>query len=260
MDRTDRLRDRVRRYYEGLAQSSESAARRTGRYELDEPLNANVWRDLWDKLKPCRGHSVLDIGCGCGFLAEQLASEAQNLDIRVTFVDFPAVIERLKMELVDRSISLDSMAFVSGPFPDDFPMQSGRFDRIVMYDSIQYTENPNDMVDAAVQLLAPGGRFLIGDIPNLSRKGRFLSTPSGRRFEARYRGVALEEIAVYADHREFVRKNAQANAYPIDDDWVLDILRRYRDQGLDVYVLEQFDGLPFNRTREDLLIVSPDFC
>ena len=64
--------------------------------------------------------------------------------------------------------------------------------------------------------------MLIGDIPNASKKKRFLSS---------------EPLC-------------------IDDSVIFSILQRYRSMGCESYLLEQLSGLPMNNTREDILIVK----
>lgn len=52
---------------------------------------------------------------------------------------------------------------------------------------------------------------------------------------------------------EFYIRNELENG-AIDDSLVFSILKRYRNMGCETYLLEQKDGLPMNKTREDILI------
>ena len=55
-----------------------------------------------------------------------------------------------------------------------------------MYSMIHYTSRPWALVEAGVNLLKPGGRLLIGDIPNRDAKARFLDSPAGREFAVQW--------------------------------------------------------------------------
>ena len=109
-----------------------------------------------------------------------------------------------------------------------------------------------------MRLLRAGGRLLIGDLPNISKKGRFLASASGRRFDAEYKGVPLETLPVYDSHHDLPSASlAQPEtSWVTRSDLIIDVMRRYRHQGYDVYILEQPLGLPFCYTRE----VSPHLC
>ena len=61
-----------------------------------------------------------------------------------------------------------------------------KYERILLYSVIHYTDQPKELIFSALAHLAPGGMLLIGDIPNISRKGRFLATEHGRIFVPRF--------------------------------------------------------------------------
>jgi hypothetical protein len=107
-------------------------------------------------------------------------------------------------------------------------------------------------------MLRPGGRLLIGDIPNLDKKGRFLVTESGRRFDAGYKKVSEDSLPRYANHRDFTKQALANGAPPLDDEFVIDVVAAYRRRGFQAYVLEQPDNLSLNFTREDILLCAPD--
>ena len=80
-------------------------------------------------------------------------------------------------------------------------------------------------IDAAVLLLKPGGRLLIGDVPNISKRKRFFSSEAGKQF-----------------HRDFMKTNKvpevehlQLEPGQIDDGVITGILQRYRGFGYDIF-------------------------
>jgi len=102
-------------------------------------------------------------------------------------------------------------------------------------------------LDASLALLAPGGQFLIGDIPNISKRKRFFSSETGRRFHQSFMNTTdiPEVIFNQIEHDQ------------IDDAVVMALLQRARAQGFDAYVLPQPSTLPMANRREDILIVRP---
>ena len=73
-------------------------------------------------------------------------------------------------------------------------------------------------------LLSPGGKLLLGDIPNISKRNRNSKYNQGELFEK------------------------------IEDGFIFSILQRYRNFGFETYMLKQSEHLPLNETREHILI------
>jgi 2-polyprenyl-3-methyl-5-hydroxy-6-metoxy-1,4-benzoquinol methylase len=257
----DRLEE-ARVYYSSLAASSDDAAVRAGRPSAMGNKETAVWQDLLAKLKVEKAQQILDIGVGSGFIAEQWARLAMTLELSLTLVDFDSVISRVQAEIgSSMPDALSRIEFRSGAFPFSFDsdfLSRKSFDRIALYSVIHYTREPRLLIDVAAGMLQPGGRLLIGDIPNLDKKGRFLATERGRRFDAAYKQVAPESVPRYGAYPEFTKQALADGAPPLDDDFVLDVIESYRRKGFQAYVLEQPDDLPLNFTREDILLCAPD--
>jgi hypothetical protein len=106
--------------------------------------------------------------------------------------------------------------------------------------------NPFYFIDAAVKLLNDGGRFLIGDIPNISKRNRFFASNTGLKFHQSFTKTATNpeyEFNTLIEDK-------------IDDSLVYAILNRYRSAGFETYLLEQPASLPMSNRREDILIVK----
>ncbi len=149
---------------------------------------------------------------------------------------------------------------MAGNFLDETLRLTGkseaRFDKILCYSVLHYLADEIEVfafVARALRLLAPGGSLLLGDLPNESRKRRFLSSPAGkafaRRWEKQKKHLEREDGLALPEDPQLVR---------FDDALVLQICGECRKQGLDAYILPQPPNLPFGHTREDVLVVKPE--
>jgi SAM-dependent methyltransferase len=251
---------RARSLFSSTATEGKSAPERVGRPKSAERAEELMWRDIQAKLIVADGNSIVDIGVGNGLIARKWLEFARSNIADVVLADFPEVIDALASDAAEAFVSAPRVSVARGEFPQFFEpnILARRFDRVVAYGVIQYSDDPASFIETAVGLLQPGGRLLIGDLPNISKKGRFLASPSGRLFDAQYKGVAPDTLPVFSTHHEFVASfDRSGAAVEITDRFLLDVVERYRDRGCDVYILEQPSGLPFCQTREDLLICAP---
>ena len=201
--------------------------------------------DIEPKLALEPEHSLLEIGCGPGNLLIPLAARVA----RAEGVDHPEVGARARERCRDERIR-----FHDGFFPD--VTIEGRFDRVLVYGVIHVLPDWPTLqrfVDAAAGLLAPGGRLLIGDVPNADRKRRFLGSEAGRNFDAAWKRSMSEAGAAAAEDPFAVFAGAAA-VQTLDDESILGLLERYRGRGFHACVLPQRPELPFGHTREDILI------
>ncbi|HVC57308.1 MAG TPA: hypothetical protein VND95_15235 [Stellaceae bacterium] len=191
------------------------------------------------------GSRVLDIGAGCSDLAHHIVAATGRRGQSLSVIDSPEM-----LALLPDSAHLEKIA---GPFPQclaSIRQATRPFDAILAYSVAQHVFAEGDLfafVDAAVQLLADAGRFLVGDIPNASLRRRFLASASGR----------ADQLARHPHSPDpGVRFNA-LDVGQIDDGVVIGLLVRMRLAGLQAFVVPQGEGLPMANRREDLLIARP---
>ncbi len=101
-----------------------------------------------------RPMSVLDAGCGNGWLSEILASRGH----RVSALDIGGdSLKRAKarLESRDTSVSFCSGDIYSLPFPDSF------FDAAVASEIIEHLDRPDDAIKELARVVRPGGHVLI---------------------------------------------------------------------------------------------------
>jgi 2-polyprenyl-3-methyl-5-hydroxy-6-metoxy-1,4-benzoquinol methylase len=217
----------------------------SGRYALQDAAQRRIVADVVSKLELRPEDRLLEIGCGIGALLVPLSF----LVAEATGLDHPSCIERLQGTFRGENLTL-----VAGDFLDaKGPLETTRakFDKILCYSVLHSLADEAEVsifVAKAIRLLAPGGRALFGDLPNKSRKQRFLASPAGKAFEREWRKrLRKEKIPALPDDPRLVR---------FDDNSLLRMCGECRRQGLEAYILPQPVDLPFGHTREDLLVVN----
>lgn len=212
-----------------------------------EGFEEKIFADISLKLPRLRerGLSVLDIGPGCSDLPRMLIETCQRQAHRLYLVDSPEMLAQLPdAPFIDKR---------PGPFPkcrDRLADLQNRIDVILCYSVLHYVfvdANVFDFVDVPLDLLAAGGEFLIGDIPNVSKRQRFFATESGIAYHREFTGTdTLPDLPHGVPARGL-----------IDDAVVLGLLSRARAAGADAYVVPQDPALPMANRREDILIRKP---
>ncbi|HEX2084198.1 MAG TPA: methyltransferase domain-containing protein, partial [Solirubrobacteraceae bacterium] len=207
-----------------------------------------ILEDIVAKLPALReqGRTIADIGCGASGLPRLLREHCRRHGHTLLLVDAP--------EMLDHHEDGPDVVKVAGRFPDEtadaLREWSGRVDGALAYSVLQVVHgegNPIDFVDAACELLAPGGRLLVGDLPNASMRRRFLASPAGAAHHREYTG---------RDEDPPVSFNEPSRG-ELDDAVVLGLAARARAAGLHAWVTPQEPGLPMANRREDLLIARP---
>ena len=241
-------------HYSKLAKSNINPTALAGRNHEDSGKETEILNDILYKLEIKTNDSILDIGCGCGPLTHQLAERLIKLRCKITFFDISDVIYRLQSEIQ----SPNNINFITGIFPpkESTELYNQKFDKICIYSVMQCTDDPEKFIDKAVSLLNPQGKILIGDIPNINKKGRFLASKFGRKFDANYRGLKISEVEKYSDHIDYQSRVKNQNIL-INDKFINHIIDKYRLLGLNVYITPQNASLPFAYTREDMILERP---
>lgn len=207
-----------------------------------------IFEDLRAKLPALddSGRRILDIGPGCSDLPLMILRLCDDREHHITLVDSPEMLAHLP--------DGPHTAKVEGPFPGCFDavrkLGHGPYDAIVAYSVIHYVMPGHDIfafLDRALALLAPAGRLLIGDVPNVSKRKRFFASETGVRYHRAFMRTD-EPPAVAFNRTEFDL---------IDDAVIAALLLRARHAGFDAYVVPQPSELPMANRREDLLFIRP---
>jgi len=215
------------------------------RYRME--FESQIFRDISTKLTKLSQPKakILDIGPGVSELPKFLIDLAVANDSQIFLLD--------SLEMLNQLPSNTNVTKIPGRFPEivtSSDVKKQEFDAILMYSVIQYIAFESSLlssIDVALDLLAPGGQFLIGDIPNLSMRKRFFSSDSGVRFHQEFMKTSEKPLVDLYDYP----KNS------LDDSVIFSILLRARNRGFHAYCLPQAVQLPFSNRREDILIERP---
>jgi SAM-dependent methyltransferase len=176
---------------------------------------------------PEPGRRTLDVGCGEGRVARDLAARGHV----VTAIDASPTLLRYAREAdpTGQYLVADGAAL---PFPD------GAFDLVVAYNTLMDIADMPGAVREAVRVLAPGGRFCICVTHPLNDAGRF----DGKEPDAPFtiRGSYLDSrLSAETFERDGLRMTFHSRSHPLED-----YARALEDAGLLVERLRESAAPP----------------
>lgn len=207
-----------------------------------------IFKDILTKLTNLQEQNklVLDIGAGCSRLPLIFAELCRTNQHQLFLVDSQEMLNQLP----DESYISKIPGFYPSTCKDFIAEYKQRFDVILSYSVLQYVfaeANLFEFIDESLSLLADGGQLLLGDIPNSSKRKRFLSSQAGIRYHQKY----------FDPNSEPQVNHMQLEPKQIDDGVLTGVLLRCRSAGYDAYIIPQAIDLPMANRREDILIIKP---
>src|SRR3712207_3111669 len=174
---------------------------------------AAIFSDIRAKLPRLaeRGLTVLDIGPGCSDLPGMLIDLCREQGHRLYLVDSAEMLRRLP--------DAEFIAKRPGLFPKDRHAVAdlvGQVNVMLCYSVLHYVfidANPFDFVDLAVELLAPGGELLIGDVPNVSKRRRFFASAAGVAYHRAFTGTDTAPDVRFNERSEEHTSELQSRPY-----------------------------------------------
>ncbi len=208
-----------------------------------------IFEDILSKMgttELLRNGIALDIGPGCSSLPIMLRDLCVEKNCKLLLVDSEEMLDCLPDEegVIEKH---------PGYYPEvDSVMKNyrGGINFILCYSVLHYIFEEGNLwsfLDESLGLLAEGGVFVIGDIPNISMRKRFFSSMEGIKFHQAYTN------STETPRQEF----NNIERAKIDDSVIFALIQRARLQGFDAYILPQRSDLPMANRREDILIRRP---
>jgi len=114
-------------------------------------------RLLLDRIGPARGLRILDVGCGDGVLATQLARQGAKVKGLDASADMIAAARR-RAEVA--GVELD---VVEGD-ARNLPFFGAQFDRVVSVATLCFSDDLRQPIREMVRVLKPGGRLILGEL------------------------------------------------------------------------------------------------
>jgi hypothetical protein len=207
----------------------------------------NIFKDILSKLSNLdkKNQTIIDIGCGCSDLPLILIEHCRKHKHKLILID--------SQEMLDHLPNEKFIIKIAGQYPNeltDFIKEyKNKADVVISYSVFHYVfeELPYmQFIDKTLSLLSDGGQFLLGDLPNNSKKNRFFSSEAGIKFHQKNNNTKTKPIL---NHNE-IPFNI------IDDGAIFGILQRARLSGFESYLVPQSCTLPMSSRRDDILITK----
>jgi len=212
-----------------------------------EGYDSHILEDIDSKIGVITpNEQVLDIGPGCSSLASDYIAKCTKAGSQITLID--------SQEMLDLLPDLPGVTKIAGFYPSQDIMDKlivgARFDKIICYSVFHYIfieANVWTFLDLTLDLLKPGGRFLLADIPNFSMRNRFFASDDGADFYKKF---------VNSNDSSADRQSKICDTQ-IDDGVLIGMILRARNRGVHAYIVPQNPLLPMSNRREDLLFIKP---
>ena len=214
------------------------------------PLEEMVeWRSATvDRIMALQPRRVLEIGAGSGLVLSQIAPHCEHYvatDMSAVAIDNLArSLEQLQIPWRDRVELLTQPAHVTDGLPQ------GYFDTIILNSVVQYFPNAGylaEVIDNAVDLLAPGGAVFIGDVRNHTLQGAFQTAVALARTDTTSDAAEIRQRV----QRAMVGETELLLAPEFFTSWAAD---HPSAAGLDIEVKRGLADNELNRYRYDVTI------
>jgi len=155
------------------------------------------------KMAVGRGHDILDVGCGEGFLAEQI----QRMGNHVTGID--VLPDAKQQQFFDQYISADLEYGVDPKMP---ALCGREFDKVLLLDVLEHLRQPDKLLQDCRSFLKPNGHLIVS-LPNIANITVRLMLLFGG-FNYTERGL-LDKTHIRFFTRKTARKLLESNGYRI---------------------------------------------
>ena len=205
--------------YWKMARCSNDYIMISGRYEIQATAGKRILWDVIKKLELNPSDSLLEIGCGTGNLLLPLSFFVKN----TAGVDHKACLDRLQKRFPGNK----NIHFIPGNFLD--VSVKGKYTKILCYSVLHYLANESEVykfIHKTLTILRPGGKILLGDIPNRSVKERFIYSQKGKEFDRKWQKL----ITKHHEHggAKGLVLEVDTELVQFNDELILNILKNIR--------------------------------
>lgn len=203
-----------------------------------------IFQDIASKLYPYVSSTfqtkALEVGPGLTPLVGHHIQYCHKNNIKLHLLDSAEVLDQLPHD--------DKIVYLPGRLESlNLPKESFHF--ILLYSVIQhiYLESNIFLVlTKLINTLKPGGRILIGDIPNIDAVNRFLTSSAGLDYHKKnYGDIPYRQLTI------------SENPTRLCDEVITSMLSFARSLGCHSYMMPQSRELPYYPRRDDILICKP---
>ncbi|MDX2378210.1 MAG: methyltransferase domain-containing protein [Acidimicrobiia bacterium] len=117
-------------------------------------------RIVADDLQLGPGQKVLDLGCGCGAIAEHIAELTGAIPYGIN-------LDASQIDKAHRNPNLPAANFTVGDFNQPFEFADATFDAVYAIQPMTYVSDHAFTFAEVMRVLKPGGRFVINDVAAL---------------------------------------------------------------------------------------------
>lgn len=122
-------------------------------------------RIVADDLQLRPGQKVLDLGCGCGAIAEHITD-------RTGAIPYGINLDASQIEKAHKNPNLPAANFTVGDFNKPLKFDDDSFDAVYAIQPMTYVSNHAFTFAEVIRVLKPGGRFVINDVAALDAYDR----------------------------------------------------------------------------------------
>lgn len=235
-------------FYSNLINNNKSIVLESGRYKFQRNEEKKILPEIIKNLNLNKNDKLIDIGCGSGSITMHISKKVNT----VTAVDFPKILDALKARSTKKKIK--NINYISGNFLN-LKIQK-KFNKILVYSVIHYMRDLNQLkilIRKMLKITLPNGKILLGEVPNISKKKRFLNSKIGKKIDQSFK-VDVERL-----NKKYPKSMNLNNKFiSIDDKDLSSIIFYCNKLGADAYILPIENGLPFCNTRVNILIKKYD--
>jgi ubiquinone/menaquinone biosynthesis C-methylase UbiE len=238
----------VEKFYSDIINDKNSISLETGRYKFQKKEEKKIINEITKILELNKSDKIIDIGCGTGDVVIPLSRKVKS----ITAVDYPKIIDLLKKRSDKQKVK--NMKFISS---DMLKLKTKKkFNKVLAYSLIHYMRDKNQLkkfIKKLLGLTSSNGIILIGEIPNISMKKRFLKSKIGKKINKKFLHNLNKLKQKYTSQFNYNEKFIQ-----IYDKEIRFMINYCNQIGVDAYILPIKKNLPFSYTRINLLIKKYD--